>query len=442
MVEFTTEPFDLDGFPAHADAARRAAADAGLAVAVGPFGTSAEGDAEQALAAVARLLRETLAAGANRISLQVSVLPDGEAPPVTGRQEPPAGPQEGARSERCPGPPARRRPEAAAGGGRRHRARPGRGPRRGRRAGLGGRARRRGAAAAPEQRAGPAAGRDGPAVRRPAAGRARPDGEAAGGRPAGGTRGVHRPPRGGDRRVGARCQPVHGVQLPEPAGEVLTRRALPGGSQPVPGARPGAPVRRRKQFNKVLTACCGRPSLCGWHRFPGGPSRDQATPRPRCPRRAGRHRADRTPGAPAGDLLQPRLGRRRRGRPPLVRPHRTARRQRRGDRRPLPADLHDALAGHAPLGAPRAGDAASEREQSGLRGAERGVLRELSEANAAYEARFGHVFLACATGRSADALLAALRERLPNDAATEAGVVREELRRINELRLDRLLGTP
>ncbi|WP_244305716.1 2-oxo-4-hydroxy-4-carboxy-5-ureidoimidazoline decarboxylase [Kitasatospora cheerisanensis] len=104
--------------------------------------------------------------------------------------------------------------------------------------------------------------------------------------------------------------------------------------------------------------------------------------------------------------------------------------------------MHDALAGHAPLGAPRAGDAASEREQSGLRGAERGVLRELSEANAAYEARFGHVFLACATGRSADALLAALRERLPNDAATEAGVVREELRRINELRLDRLLGTP
>ncbi|MFD8595584.1 2-oxo-4-hydroxy-4-carboxy-5-ureidoimidazoline decarboxylase [Kitasatospora sp. NPDC059646] len=106
------------------------------------------------------------------------------------------------------------------------------------------------------------------------------------------------------------------------------------------------------------------------------------------------------------------------------------------------ADLRDALAGHARIGTPRAGDAASEREQSGLRGVEPSVLRELAEANAAYEAKFGHLFLVCATGRTAGALLAALRERLPNDAATEAGVVREELRRITEIRLDRLLGTP
>ncbi|MGW4380114.1 thiamine-binding protein [Kitasatospora sp. NPDC004531] len=82
MVEFTTEPFDLNGFPEHADTARRAAEEAGLAVSVGPFGTSAEGDAERALAAVARLLRETLAVGASRISLQVSVVPDGPAPPA------------------------------------------------------------------------------------------------------------------------------------------------------------------------------------------------------------------------------------------------------------------------------------------------------------------------------------------------------------------------
>ncbi|WP_111556687.1 thiamine-binding protein [Kitasatospora sp. SolWspMP-SS2h] len=74
MVEFTTEPFDLDGFPEHARAARRVVDEAGLAVSVGPFGTSAEGDAEPALAAVTRLLRETLAAGASRISVQVSVL--------------------------------------------------------------------------------------------------------------------------------------------------------------------------------------------------------------------------------------------------------------------------------------------------------------------------------------------------------------------------------
>ncbi|GAA5016243.1 hypothetical protein GCM10025734_65800 [Kitasatospora paranensis] len=76
MVEFTTEPFELDGFPDHAKAARRVVDEAGLAVSVGPFGTSAEGEAEQALDAVTRLLRETLEAGATRISVQVSVLDD------------------------------------------------------------------------------------------------------------------------------------------------------------------------------------------------------------------------------------------------------------------------------------------------------------------------------------------------------------------------------
>ncbi|MET8541988.1 2-oxo-4-hydroxy-4-carboxy-5-ureidoimidazoline decarboxylase [Kitasatospora sp. NPDC004799] len=102
-------------------------------------------------------------------------------------------------------------------------------------------------------------------------------------------------------------------------------------------------------------------------------------------------------------------------------------------------DLRDAMAGHARIGRPLAGDAASEREQAGIRGADRTVLDELREANAAYEAKFGHVFLICATGRTAADLLAALRERHPNDAATEAEIVRGELRRINDIRLSRLL---
>ena len=80
-VEFTTEPFELDGFPDHAKAARRTMDEAGLRVDVGPFGTSAEGEQEQTLAAIGRLLRETLAHGATRISLQVSAL-DAEGTPV------------------------------------------------------------------------------------------------------------------------------------------------------------------------------------------------------------------------------------------------------------------------------------------------------------------------------------------------------------------------
>ncbi|MFF0292094.1 2-oxo-4-hydroxy-4-carboxy-5-ureidoimidazoline decarboxylase [Kitasatospora sp. NPDC004614] len=105
------------------------------------------------------------------------------------------------------------------------------------------------------------------------------------------------------------------------------------------------------------------------------------------------------------------------------------------------AELNAALAGHARIGAPEAGDAASEREQSGVRGVEPSLLGELAAANAAYEAKFGHVFLIRATGRTAADMLAALRERLPHDAATEAETVRKELREINELRLDRLLSS-
>ncbi|MER5349787.1 2-oxo-4-hydroxy-4-carboxy-5-ureidoimidazoline decarboxylase [Kitasatospora sp. NPDC002551] len=103
------------------------------------------------------------------------------------------------------------------------------------------------------------------------------------------------------------------------------------------------------------------------------------------------------------------------------------------------ADLRDALAGHARIGVPGAGDATTEREQAGVRGADPALLDELRRANAAYEARFGQVFLICATGRTAATVLAALRERLPNTPAAETEIVRDELRKINEIRITRML---
>ncbi|MBT2385126.1 hypothetical protein [Streptomyces sp. ISL-11] len=76
-VEFTTEPFDLDEPPPHAVAAREVVRGAALdAVDVGPFGTSAEGSDDAVLAAVGELLRESLRAGATRVSLQVNVVPE------------------------------------------------------------------------------------------------------------------------------------------------------------------------------------------------------------------------------------------------------------------------------------------------------------------------------------------------------------------------------
>ena len=79
-VEFTTEPFDLDEAPAHARVAREVVEGAALdAVDVGPFGNTAEGGSEAVLDAVQRLLRESLAAGATRVSLQVNVVGEGDA---------------------------------------------------------------------------------------------------------------------------------------------------------------------------------------------------------------------------------------------------------------------------------------------------------------------------------------------------------------------------
>lgn len=74
-VEFTTEPFDLEEAPAHAVAAREVIQKAQLdAVDVGPFGNTAEGETDEVLTAVTALLRDALAAGATRVSLQVNVI--------------------------------------------------------------------------------------------------------------------------------------------------------------------------------------------------------------------------------------------------------------------------------------------------------------------------------------------------------------------------------
>lgn len=76
-LEFTTEPFDLEEPPAHAVVAREVVEGGTLdTVDVGPFGNTAEGSEEAVLAAVADVLRRTLAAGATRVSLQVNVVPE------------------------------------------------------------------------------------------------------------------------------------------------------------------------------------------------------------------------------------------------------------------------------------------------------------------------------------------------------------------------------
>lgn len=68
------------------------------------------------------------------------------------------------------------------------------------------------------------------------------------------------------------------------------------------------------------------------------------------------------------------------------------------------------------------------------------MLEELAEGNRRYEARFGHVFLIAAAGKSPDEILAALRARMGNDPMTEAQVAAAEHRKIARMRLERLVA--
>jgi 2-oxo-4-hydroxy-4-carboxy-5-ureidoimidazoline decarboxylase len=105
-------------------------------------------------------------------------------------------------------------------------------------------------------------------------------------------------------------------------------------------------------------------------------------------------------------------------------------------------DVSEALAGHPRIGDARAGTASarSRGEQAGVSGAADAVLAELAAGNRAYEERFGHIYLVCAAGRSAAELLEILRARLRNEPGAERQVMRDELRKINELRLTKLIG--
>ena len=104
-------------------------------------------------------------------------------------------------------------------------------------------------------------------------------------------------------------------------------------------------------------------------------------------------------------------------------------------------DVEEALNAHPRIGdRPPGADresAWSRGEQSGVGDADRAAF---ADGNAAYERRFGHVFLICASGRGAGEMLADLRERLTNDPETERSVVHGELVRITELRLRKLLA--
>lgn len=103
---------------------------------------------------------------------------------------------------------------------------------------------------------------------------------------------------------------------------------------------------------------------------------------------------------------------------------------------------HPAIGGN--IAALRARDAAaaalSGAEQAGIAQANEATLQELAAGNTAYQARFGHVFLVCATGKGASEMLDLLKTRLPNDAETELRIAAGEQAKITEIRLGKLVA--
>jgi OHCU decarboxylase len=112
-----------------------------------------------------------------------------------------------------------------------------------------------------------------------------------------------------------------------------------------------------------------------------------------------------------------------------------------------PADWLEAFAAH-----PRIGDLESLRvkfgntrgwatgEQAGVAGAAETTLQRLSQLNREYEAKFGYIFIVCATGKTADEMLAILEHRLPNDPQIELHIAAAEQLKITQLRLQKLVS--
>jgi OHCU decarboxylase len=111
------------------------------------------------------------------------------------------------------------------------------------------------------------------------------------------------------------------------------------------------------------------------------------------------------------------------------------------------SDWREAFRSHPKIGEKKAEAGQTNREQAWSAGEQAGMTSAadatrdaLAEGNRAYEARFGYIYIVCATGRTADEMLALLQQRLENDPQTEIRAAAEEQRKITRIRLQKLLA--
>jgi len=110
-----------------------------------------------------------------------------------------------------------------------------------------------------------------------------------------------------------------------------------------------------------------------------------------------------------------------------------------------PSDCLEAFRSHPRIGeAPQAlsNETPSKwarHEQSKVADADSGIKAALAEGNREYEKKFGHIFIVCATGKSAPEILEMLTRRMSNDAEAELREAAEQQRQITLLRLKKWL---
>lgn len=111
------------------------------------------------------------------------------------------------------------------------------------------------------------------------------------------------------------------------------------------------------------------------------------------------------------------------------------------------SDWLEAFRSHPKIGEKKSADTVSRQsqqwsghEQAGVNQAAQQTLDDLTQLNHEYEAKFGFIFIVCATGKSADEMLALLRARLSNEIGTELPIAAAEQAKITEIRLKKLLN--
>ena len=81
----------------------------------------------------------------------------------------------------------------------------------------------------------------------------------------------------------------------------------------------------------------------------------------------------------------------------------------------------------------------SKQEQSSAASTSETVLAEIAAGNARYEKLFGFTYIVCATGKSADEMLAILKRRLASNRRDELLEAAEQQRQITQIRLGKWL---